>query len=91
MLAVQPQYVCRTLELQLGTYYRDLGRVALLAGLYQFPLLIYTYSVTTSLMINFIVAGCYYPVYLLVLFHHVLSGSDRLRLGRAVPALRMFL
>jgi O-antigen/teichoic acid export membrane protein len=91
MLAVQPQYVCRTLELQLGTYYRDLGRVALLAALYQFPLLIYTYSIASSPMVTLLVACCYYPVYLLVLWRHALSGSDRLRLSRAVPALRMFL
>jgi O-antigen/teichoic acid export membrane protein len=92
MLAVQPQYVCRTLDLELGAYYRDLGRVALPAALYQFPLFVFTYSgASSSLMVTLLIVCCYYPACLLFLSRQVLSGSERRRISRVVPALRLFL
>jgi O-antigen/teichoic acid export membrane protein len=91
MLVVQPRYVCRTLELELSAYYRELGRAALLAILCQSPLLAYMYSVeSSSLLLTAMIACAYYPVCAIVLFRRALSRSDRLRLSRAVPALRPF-
>jgi O-antigen/teichoic acid export membrane protein len=88
-LLAQPRYVCRTLELELGAYYRELGRAALLAILYQSPLFIYIYSgESSSLMLTATIACAYYPVCAILLFRRALSRSDRLRISRAVPALR---
>jgi O-antigen/teichoic acid export membrane protein len=91
MLVVQPRYVCRTLELELSAYYRELGRVALIAALYQAPLFVCMYGVDSfPLVLTLVVSSVYYVVCLILLFRHVLSGSDRLRIGRVVPALRRF-
>ena len=89
MLVLQPRYVCRILQLERSTYYRELGRAALLAILYQAPLFVGVYGFRlSSFILVFAIACAYYPLCLLVLLYQTLSRSERYQLGRAVPGLR---
>jgi O-antigen/teichoic acid export membrane protein len=89
MLVLQPRYVCRILQLERSTYYRELGRAALLAILYQAPLFVGVYGIRlSSFILVFAIACAYYPSCLLVLLYQTLSRSERYQLGRAVPGLR---
>ena len=88
MLFLQPRHVCRIIELECGTYYREIGRAALLAILYQVPLFVCVYGLQlSSLLLVFAIAAIYYPPCLLLLLRHTLARSERYQLGRAVPAL----
>lgn len=89
MLVLQPRYVCRILELECGTYYREIGRAAFLAILYQVPLFVCIYGFQlSSLLLVFAIACTYYPLCLFVLLRQTLSRSERYQIGRALPALR---
>ena len=68
MLVLQPQYVCRAVGLEYGTYYREIGRAAFLAILYQVPLFVCVYGLQlSSLLLVFAIAAIYYPPCLLFL------------------------
>ena len=89
VLVVQPRYVCRTLGLDLITYYRDLLRLTFFATLYQTPFLVYlTGFAPSSPVFALAIASVYYPVCLALLIRQVLSCSERIRIARAVPSLR---
>ena len=89
MLVLQPNYVCRTLELDLGGYYREFGRAALYAMLSQVPLFVFVHALdVTSLAEMLALSLVYYPLCWVFLVRTLLPKGDRLRVGAALPTLR---
>lgn len=89
MLVLQPQYVCRTIGLELRAYYRELGNTALYAMLGQLPLfgLVYLLGIG-SLTALLALSVVYYPLCCALLLHGLLPEEDRRRLGAALPTFR---
>jgi O-antigen/teichoic acid export membrane protein len=92
MLVLQPPYVCRTLGLEVGAYYRELGNAALYAVLGQAALfalvhLLGVASLTGLLALSIV----YYPLCWAVLVRGLLPEADRRRIGAALPTLQPLL
>jgi O-antigen/teichoic acid export membrane protein len=88
-LIFHPWYVCRSLGLELRIYFRELLRAVLIATAGQIPLWLYVQSVAElSLAKMLLVAMCYYPLCIALLYRGILADSDRKRIVSAVPALR---
>ena len=92
MPVLQPQYVCRTLGLEAGAYYRELGNVALYAILGQVPLfaLVHLLSVASLTGMLALSTVCY-PLCWAVLVRGLLPEADRRRIGAALPTLQPLL
>ena len=77
MLLLQPLYVCRIMQLERGTYYREIGRTAFLAILYQAPLFVGVYGFRLSSFFSCSRSqSSYYPSCLLVLLCHTLLAPN---------------
>lgn len=88
-LVLQPNYVCRTLELGLGGYYREIGRAALYATLSQVPLFVFVHVLdVTSLAGMLALSLLYYPLCWVLLVRILLPEVDRRRVSAALPTLK---
>jgi O-antigen/teichoic acid export membrane protein len=84
-LLFQPWYVCRSLDLELRTYFRELLRSALIAAVGQVPLFLFLQRLAEpSPAVMLLIAVCYYPLCLALLFGGNFAERDRKRIANAV-------
>jgi O-antigen/teichoic acid export membrane protein len=88
-LVVQPHYVCRTLELDLRKYYREIGRATLYAALSQVPLYFCVRVAEINSLVGILALGLlYYPPCWVLLVRSVIPAAERRRVGAALPTLK---